>query len=80
MERCSGRPELGPVNSHGVERLSVHDAEAAAIVHQHLGEMLGADEGVNDERISPRVWDILLVVGAAEGDGGLRPSEESGGR
>ena len=40
MERSSGRSDAGLANAHGIERLGIHDVEAAASVHQYLGEPL----------------------------------------
>ena len=33
MERCSGWPDTRSVDAHSVERLGVHDVEAAASIH-----------------------------------------------
>ena len=76
MERCPGRPDARSVDAHSVERLGIHDVEAAASIYQHLGEPLRADDWVNHERISFWLWDAFWVVGPIKGDGGLRPSEE----
>ena len=40
MERRSGRLDARSVNARGIERFGVHDVEAAASIHQHLGEPL----------------------------------------
>src|SRR6185503_18963685 len=53
----------------------VHDVEAAASVHEHLGEAGVADDGVDNERIPSRIRDVVGVVLAAKGDGILRPVE-----
>ena len=53
MERCSGWMEARPIDAHLVERLGVHDVEAAASVHQYFGEPLWDDDQVNDKRIPP---------------------------
>ena len=53
----------------------VHDVEAAASVHEHLGEASVADDGVDNERITSRMRDVVGVVLAAKGDGILRPVE-----
>ena len=55
--------------------MGVHDVEVAASVHEHLGEASVADDGIHDEWILSRVWDVVGVVLAAEGDGVLRPVE-----
>ena len=76
VERHPGRPDARSVNAHGVERLGVHDVEAAASIHQYLDEPLLADDRVDDERVPPRLRDAIGVVGLVEGDGGFRPPEE----
>ena len=46
--------------------VGVHDVEAAASVHEHLGEAGVADNGVDNERVQSRVWDVVGVVLAAK--------------
>ena len=53
VERRIGRSDVRSVDAHSIERLDVHDIEAAASIHQYLGEPLHADDRVNHERISP---------------------------
>ena len=55
--------------------MGVHDVEAAASVHEHLGEAGVADDEVNNERVPSRVWDVVGVVLAAEGNSVLQPVE-----
>ena len=64
------------VDAHLVERLGVHDVEAAASVHQHFCESLWADDWVDYQWIPSRVWDGIRMVGPVEGYGGFRPPEE----
>ena len=71
MERCLSWVEACPVDAHLVERLGVHDVEAAASIHQYFGESLWANDRVNHERISPWVRDSIRMVGSIEGYGGL---------
>ena len=71
VERRSSRLDLCSVNAHGIERLSVHDVEAATSIHQYLSESLRADDRVDHERVSPQLWGALWVVGLIEGYGGL---------
>ena len=52
MERRPGRLDARSVDAHGIERFSVHDVEAVASIHQHLGELLCADDWVNHEWVS----------------------------
>jgi hypothetical protein len=54
----------------------IEDVEAAAAVHQHLGEPRVADDGIDDQLVLARVGDAVRVILAAEGDGVLRPIEE----
>ena len=42
--------------------MGVHDVEAAAPVHEHLGEASVADDGVHDKWILSRVRDVVRVV------------------
>ena len=47
MERRPDQLDARPVDAHGVERLSVHDVETAASIHQHLGEPFHANDRVD---------------------------------
>jgi len=71
MERCSGWVDACSVDAHFIERLSIHDVEATASIHQYFGEPLHTDDQVNNERVSPRMRDALWVVGLIKGYGGL---------
>ena len=55
--------------------MGILDVEAAASVHEHLGEAGVADDGIDNERIPSRMRDVVGVVLAAKGDGILRPVE-----
>ena len=44
MEKHLGWLDARSVDAHGIERFSIHDVEAAASIHQHLGEPLHADD------------------------------------
>ena len=70
--------ELRLGDSHGVEGVDIENVEAAASVHQHLGEVLLADDGVDDERVASRSCDTGGMVPLIKGDRGLRPAEEGG--
>ena len=50
--------------------------ETAGSVHQHLGETLLADNGIDDERVASRSHDVGGVVPLIEGDRRFRPAEE----
>jgi hypothetical protein len=54
---------------HGVKGFSVHDVEAAASIHQYLGEPRVADDGVNNQRISAWLRDAIWVVVTVKSDG-----------
>jgi hypothetical protein len=56
-----------------LEGLGVDDVEAAAPIHQDLGEPDVADDGVDDERVFPRARHMVEVVGLVEGDGLVGP-------
>ena len=57
---------LGDV--HGVEGVDIENVEAAASVHQHLGEALLADNGVNDERVVTWSGDVGRMVPLIKSD------------
>src|SRR6185369_14029169 len=67
--------QLVQSDPHELQGGGVHDVEAAASVHEHLGEASVADDGVDNERITSRMRDVVGVVLAAKGDGVLRPVE-----
>ena len=73
MKRRSGWAEVRLVDAHLVEHFGVHDAEAAASIHQYLGEPGVVDDRIDDERVLPGVWDIVGVVLPIEGDRLPRP-------
>ena len=75
MERQLAGAELVQANPHELQGVCVHDVEAAASVHEHLGEMGVADDGIHNEWILSRVRDVVGVVLTAEGDGVFRPIE-----
>jgi hypothetical protein len=66
VERRSACPDRGQINAQEPESLGVDDIEAAASVHEDLGEPDVADDGVDDERVFPRA---RHAVGLVEGDG-----------
>ena len=71
MERCSDGTEVHSVDAHLVERLGIHDVEAAAPIHQYFGEPLWTDDRIDDKRVPSRVQDDIRMVGPIEGYGGL---------
>jgi len=70
-KRCPDWPDARSVDAHGSDHFSVHDVEAAACIHQYLSEPLCADDQVDHEQISSRLWDAFQVVGLIKGYGGL---------
>ena len=49
MEARARQMELRTGDVHGVEGVDVEDVEATASIHQHLGEALLTDNGVDNE-------------------------------
>jgi hypothetical protein len=70
---------LCPLDPQEVEGLGVDDVEATASVHEHLGEARIGDDGIDDERVDPRIRDIVRMVITIKRDSGPRPVEEEGG-
>jgi hypothetical protein len=68
--------ELGLTDLHGVNGFHVHDVEAATSIHQYLGEPCVADDGVDNQRISARLRDMIWVVIMIKSDGQSRLVEE----
>ena len=71
MERRSGWAETCPVDTYLIERLGIHDVEAAASIHQYFSEPLRADDRVNHEQISSWVRGAIRMVSPIKGYGGL---------
>ena len=80
MEERAHWAELRPGDAHGVEGVDVEDVEAAASVHQHPGEVLLADDGVDDERVAPQSSDMGWMVPLIKSDRRFQPAKEGGGR
>jgi hypothetical protein len=62
-------------DAYVVEGAGIEYVEAVAPVHQHLGEVCGAHDWADYERVAPRMRDAIGVVLLVEGDGRLGPSE-----
>ena len=60
--------ELRLEDVHGVEGVDVENVEAAASVHQHLGEALLTNDGVDDERVATRSGDMGRIVPLIKSD------------
>ena len=71
VERRSDWAEVRLVDAHYVERLRVHDVEAATSILQNFGEALWVDDRVDHKRIPSRVQDDIWMVNPIEGYGGL---------
>ena len=78
MEGRAHWAELRSGDAHGVEDVDVENVEAAAFVHQHLGEALLADDGVDDERVATRSSDVGRMVSLIKSDRGVRLANERG--
>ena len=62
IEGEEGFPQAASWDSHGFQGVDVEDVEAAASVHQYLGQAHVANDGVDDERIAPRSRDACRMV------------------
>jgi hypothetical protein len=69
MKRRRACPDRGQIDLQESEGLGVDDVEAAASVHEDLGERDVADDGVDNERIFPWARHAVRVVALVEGDG-----------
>jgi len=54
------------------------EAKHLGCYNQHLGEVLLADDGVNDERVATRSGDMGRMVPLIKSDRGVRPAKERG--
>ena len=68
MEGTTHLVVLRPGDAHGVEGVDVEDVEATASVHQHLSEVLLADNGVDDEQVASRSGDVGGMVPLIKSD------------
>ena len=66
--RGARQAELRSGDAHGIEGVDVEDVEATASIHQHLDEVLLADDGVDDERVASWSGDVGRMVPLIEGD------------
>ena len=55
MEGRACQGELRSGDAHGIEGVDVEDVEPAASVHQHLGEALLANDGIDMGRMVPLI-------------------------
>ena len=78
MEGRAHWVELQPGDAHGVEGGDVENVEAIASIHQHLGEVLLLDDGVDDERVATQSGNVGRMVSLIKSDRGVRPAKERG--
>ena len=76
--RGSPLAEFRPGDAHGVEGVNIEDVEATASIHQHLGEALLKDDGVDDEWAASWSHDVGGMVPLIEGERRFRPAKEGG--
>jgi hypothetical protein len=80
MEAPNAGSKVRPLDSQKVERLGVDNVEAAAAIHEHLGEARVGNDGIDDEQVDSRIGDVVQVVFTIKSDGHLGPIKEEGGR
>jgi len=68
MEGRAHWAELRPGDAHGVEGGDVENVEATTSIHQHLGEALFADNGVDDEQVATQSGDMGRMVPLIKSD------------
>jgi hypothetical protein len=73
MKGCCAGPDRGQINLQEPEGLGLDDVEAAASVHEDLGEPDVADDGVDDDRVLSWARHAVGVVALVESDGLVRP-------
>jgi hypothetical protein len=75
VEWCATQSELGLADTYQIEHVSIEDVEPTIAVHEHLGKVRNGDDGVDDKRVLPRVWNSGRMIVMIKGDGGVRPVE-----
>ena len=73
VKRRRACPDQGQIDLQEPEGLGVDDVEAAASVHEDLGEPGVADDRVDDKRVPSLARHIVRVVALVEGDGLVGP-------
>jgi hypothetical protein len=66
-------PDCGQIDPQEPEGLGVDDVEAAASVHEDLGEPGVANDRINNERVPSWARHAVGVVALVEGDGLVGP-------
>jgi hypothetical protein len=79
MKRRRAGSQLVEPDPHQPYGVHVEDIEAAASVHQHLGEPHIVDDQIDDQRVPAWIGDAVQVILTTDGDGVPRPVEEGGG-
>jgi hypothetical protein len=67
------RPGSWKIDPQEPKGLGVDDVEAAASIHEDLGEPSVADDGVDDKRVPSRARHAVGVVALVEGNGFVGP-------
>ena len=73
VKRRRAGPDRGQIDLQEPEGLGVDDVEAAASVHEDLGEPDIADDGIDNERVLSWARHTVGVVALVEGDGLVGP-------
>jgi hypothetical protein len=73
VKRCRTGPDRGQIDPQEPYGLGIDDVEAAASVHEDLGEPSVANDRVDDERVPSWARYAVGVVALVEGDGLVRP-------
>jgi hypothetical protein len=79
VEALDARLELCPLDPQEVKGLGIDNVEAAAFVHEHPSEARIGDDGIDDERVHPRIGDVVRMVTTIERDGHFGLVKEKGG-
>jgi hypothetical protein len=72
VKGCRTGSDRGQIDPQEPEGLGVDDVEAAASVHEDLGELGIADDRIDNERVPSWAWYAVGVVALVEGDGLVR--------
>jgi hypothetical protein len=59
MEAPDAGLKARPCDPQEVEGLGIDDVKAAAAIHEHLGEACVGDNGIDNERVDPRIGDVV---------------------
>ena len=65
--------EPGHRNAHSLERLCIQYIQPTDTIHQDLRQSSAFDDGVDHQRLPPRVGNVSGVIGLVERNGSLRP-------